>query len=689
MKSNPSKDPTDSRVAAAQFVPGRRGTSAHSTTSATRIGALLTCHNRRELTLECLRSFFESALAAGVDAHAYLVDDGCTDGTADAVARRFGASLTVLPGSGSLYWTGGMICAADAALANGEEMLLMLNDDVVLAPGAIARLLEDRENAILRGFPGTVVIAGGLVDGKSGAPTYGGVIRSSRVNPLRLRVAASCGVPFACASLNGNVALIPSESWRVVGGLDPRFPHRAADFDFGLRLRRAGIRILQSSEAVGCCARNPFKAGHEPSAPLSLRFRRAFGVKGTPPAAMCSYVRRHGGIWWFPLLSMEFLGTLLGILRAHFSSGRTRVTRGAPLRHVLYCVDFVPEATSGKHRATVHKRDALTRVGVDVRLSHPGSSSGVARLRGMLAAEIRGSIAVASMPRGCSALMARGACGFLPQVVAALRGMTTVREIHGIAREEVRLLGRPAWWRAAHAPIFWLSSAFDSLANVRIYNNPRLLEALEDPRATGVALVVPNGCDPSSECSVSREDARRTFELPLDRYVLAFVGSASPWHAVQLLVALQNAFDVLGLPVSVIAGGGPVPGMPPSGRSISPLDSAHCGLLIRAADACLLPSGDRRKSPGSPLKLYDYLLNGRPVIVQSELPGYQEEVVPRGVGIEVDFRDPPDAARRIYRYLEKLDREGLEVRCRTLALHDYSWDARIRVWIRTTRIASP
>ena len=47
------------------------------------ISVLMTCHNRRELTLKCLGLLLSQI---GEDARVYLVDDGSTDGTAVAVA---------------------------------------------------------------------------------------------------------------------------------------------------------------------------------------------------------------------------------------------------------------------------------------------------------------------------------------------------------------------------------------------------------------------------------------------------------------------------------------------------------------------------------------------------------------------------------------------------------------------------
>ena len=57
--------------------------------------ALLTCHNRKEKTLACLKSLYRNMPEVDV----YLTDDGCADGTAEAVKSIFpfsGVYLTAL-----------------------------------------------------------------------------------------------------------------------------------------------------------------------------------------------------------------------------------------------------------------------------------------------------------------------------------------------------------------------------------------------------------------------------------------------------------------------------------------------------------------------------------------------------------------------------------------------------------------
>ena len=73
------------------------------------------------------------------------MDDGSSDGTSDAV-RASDSRITVIPGTGNLYWLHGILAVAEEhALSRDCEHLLWLNDDVVLDNDGVRRLLEIAE----------------------------------------------------------------------------------------------------------------------------------------------------------------------------------------------------------------------------------------------------------------------------------------------------------------------------------------------------------------------------------------------------------------------------------------------------------------------------------------------------------------------------------------------------------------
>src|SRR5262245_4599565 len=126
-----------------------------------KVVALLTCHNRKPLTVACLASFFAQEFRGHpAELEAVVVDDGSTDGTSEAVRAAFG-SVQVVSGDGTLFWAKGMEVAESHATPTRPEFLLWLNDDVTLDVTALDRLL-----ATARTCPGSVVV-GALVDAET------------------------------------------------------------------------------------------------------------------------------------------------------------------------------------------------------------------------------------------------------------------------------------------------------------------------------------------------------------------------------------------------------------------------------------------------------------------------------------------------------------------------------------------
>src|SRR5688572_24373538 len=95
--------------------------------SRVRVEVVTPVHNRKELTLGCLRSLF-SADSAGLDLHAIVVDDGSSDGTSAALRQEF-PDVEIVRGDGSLWYTGGMNRGIEAAMKHDPDFVLAINND--------------------------------------------------------------------------------------------------------------------------------------------------------------------------------------------------------------------------------------------------------------------------------------------------------------------------------------------------------------------------------------------------------------------------------------------------------------------------------------------------------------------------------------------------------------------------------
>lgn len=263
----------------------------------TSVCALLTCFNRRETTLECLRALRASVGLKHATLHAVLVDDGSTDGTAQAVGAEF-PWVEVVVSAGSLFWCRGMHLAFDTALRTGFDHYLWLNDDTVLQPDGLAGLLAC--GAKLRGrTEAPLIVVGNTVDPITGAHTYGGERQPSRLKPFRVERIAPASEPQACDTLTGNIVLIPARAAALVGNLDPTFEHAMGDTDYGLRARLRGVELWVAPRVHGSCSHNPVTGTYmDDSLPLATRWKHMLHRKGLPWRSWLTFTRRHMGVMW-------------------------------------------------------------------------------------------------------------------------------------------------------------------------------------------------------------------------------------------------------------------------------------------------------------------------------------------------------------------------------------------------------
>lgn len=272
-----------------------------ASTGVTVLAVLLTCHNRRDTTVRCLTALTKSIAhyqaedATALTTKIYLVDDGSTDGTADAVSI-IADNITVIKGTGDLYWARGMVLARSAALRSGRlDFFLWLNDDVVLDPNALCTLFASSARLDI-----PFITVGALIDPTNGRLSYSGVRRFGR-HPLSFRLVRS-GDSLPCDTFNGNAVLIPFAVDDSLAGLDARYDHAMADFDYGLRARSLRIPTLVTTTSVGLCARNsPAGTSRDASLRVLVRWRLFIGRAELPPLSWGRMLRMHGGKAW-PLL---------------------------------------------------------------------------------------------------------------------------------------------------------------------------------------------------------------------------------------------------------------------------------------------------------------------------------------------------------------------------------------------------
>lgn len=225
------------------------------------IAVILTCFNRKAKTIACLEGLYSAQKAypdAEISLSVYLTDDGCTDGTSQAVRDTFkDKDITIMQGNGNMYWAGGMRFAWKEALKKKDkwDFYLLLNDDTTPMDNMFHELLNAHTYSLQTfGKPG--VYSGVTCDIENpNVITYGGTVWANRFFGTERRVSPN-GVPAEVDKTNANILLVSKEVVSKIGIFYEGYMHGAADYDYSIHAKKAGFTVLITAHVCGKCERD-------------------------------------------------------------------------------------------------------------------------------------------------------------------------------------------------------------------------------------------------------------------------------------------------------------------------------------------------------------------------------------------------------------------------------------------------
>lgn len=271
--------------------------------------------NRKGDTLE----FLASCAGLGYPRlHTIVVDNGSTDGSAEAISARFPAVEQILNGA-NLGFAGGMNAGMRRALALGADYVFLANNDTTLAPDALGRLVAAAEEQ-----------GAGMA---SPAIYYASAPHriwwlGGRLRPLLLEIrryerppARHDPRPFAVDFITGCGMLVRRDVLETIGLFDERFFMYYEDSDYCLRAHRAGVRAVV-----------------EPRAAMYHKVAQSSGGSNSPneryhmARSSVQYFRKHARPWQWPLIWPYRAGsaarTLLRLARARRLDAARAYLRG-------------------------------------------------------------------------------------------------------------------------------------------------------------------------------------------------------------------------------------------------------------------------------------------------------------------------------------------------------------------------
>ncbi len=174
-----------------------------------------------------------------------VIDNGSSDedvAAVTAIVARY-PSVSMIRNSANLGFAGGCNVGLDHALRQGADFILLINNDAVVEPGAIATLVEHMDSRPRTGMASPVVLD------MSGERVWAaGGVRATREVVCRLGMArcAPSDVPtepFQPYALIGCAIIIRREVVETVGRLEEAYFAYVEDVDYSLSVRDAGWTI--------------------------------------------------------------------------------------------------------------------------------------------------------------------------------------------------------------------------------------------------------------------------------------------------------------------------------------------------------------------------------------------------------------------------------------------------------------
>ncbi len=311
------------------------------------------------------------------------------------------------------------------------------------------------------------------------------------------------------------------------------------------------------------------------------------------------------------------------------------------MRIAVLCTDLgvrVP-GTKGASLHLCAIASAFSRLGHDVKLiavagpgdppagldcllfAHPGRGDGIERERRKLRM-------VDQVLEGAAA----GLAAFQPDLLyerlslfgtagarlAATTGASHVIEVNALLAEE------EARWRGLILADEASSREREVLgrADLRVCVSAEVAASVERVAPGPATIVVPNGVDARLFAEpADRGGARRALDLPPDGQLIGFTGSLRPWHGLDVALAALGHLPGVEL---VVAGDGPhcaeleevaaALGVAARVRWLGALGHEQIPTFLGALDVALAPYPRLDGFSFSPLKLFEYLAAGTPVV---------------------------------------------------------------------------
>ena len=218
-----------------------------------RVEIVAPVHNRREITLLCLRSLARLNTVK-LNVHIIIVDDGSTDGTGEAIRQEF-PEVEVVPGGGNLWFTEGTNVGVRAALKHQPDYILMINDDAVFDADFLRYMVETAEK-YPRSVVGSLLLLWDAPHKIFQVAPIWNTLKGGWQHWEQQTIWTVPTKPWEVDIIVGNCVLVPVEAIRDQGLLNSKRYPNFGDAEYTPRLKRNNWRLLIDPRARVFCQPN-------------------------------------------------------------------------------------------------------------------------------------------------------------------------------------------------------------------------------------------------------------------------------------------------------------------------------------------------------------------------------------------------------------------------------------------------
>jgi glycosyltransferase involved in cell wall biosynthesis len=292
----------------------------------------------------------------------------------------------------------------------------------------------------------------------------------------------------------------------------------------------------------------------------------------------------------------------------------------------------------------------------------------------------------------------RSHLGFSPLIISRIYNIKLIHEVHADLLDESKLLFNNNYFKLVFFSQLHKLQIFILKKSTGIIFNNMALEMYYKKQykfsSQIKTITIHNGCNTKLYYPIDINSAKKEIDLNKYNDYLVFIGNISKWHGVEYILELHQSLIINNPKLILLIVGGSL-----QKSYLSQLKNKYSSnniiftgwvkqkeslFYINSAIAVLVPVNNNRVSPGSPLKLFDSISCGKPIITQENISGYSDLVDKYSLGLSTDLTNKKIASREIESFLKNINKFQYNTNNRDVAVNSLNWKTIVNRWIKFT-----